>query len=303
MSLDAIRWAKTVPVADPARRLVLMTLADYADAEWSAFVGQQRLADECLVSKRTIQRILAEFEERGLLSRDERRRPDGYRTSDRTFLHPDGQAQATPCHVTPGTGSGDTGDDLRRQPEQPQVTPGVHAEPPVEPEVEPPVEKTSSQSADVERLCDLLADRVAAQQDGRRPPVTDRWRKDMRLLLERGPLHQDTPETVAPVRVEHTIAYVFEHMAEPEGRSGFCWAAQIRSPQALRDHWHQMSDAAARARAARRGPSARAIDRVTRDDVGHPPTLFPAGAEPAAVRVSVDAAARAAARAAIGGAR
>jgi hypothetical protein len=261
MSLDAMRWAKTVPVADATRRLVLLTLADYADAEWSTFVGQQRLADECLVSKRTAQRILAEFEERGLISREERRRPDGYRTSDRTVIHPDAGSQATPCHVTPATGSGDTGDDLRRQPGQSQVTPGVHAEPSVEPEVEPPVE-TSSLSADVDALCSQLADKVAAQRGGAQPPVTERWRKDMRLLLERGPLHQDRPEPCSPEKVETTIAYVFAEMSEPEGRSGFCWADQIRSPGALRDHWLQMAQAAKARRRAKLSPVDRAIART-----------------------------------------
>src|SRR5262245_9528832 len=283
MSVDAITWARKVPVSDPARRPVRASRADYAKDKWSTFVGQERLSDECLVSKRTVHRILAEFEKRGLITREERRRPDGYRSSDRIQLHRDAGSQATPCHVSPEPTSGDSGADLRRQPEQPQVTPGVHAEPSVEPPVEPSVENTSSLGADeVTELCDQLAERVATQQSGRRPVITDRWRKDMRLLLERGPLHQDTPEALTAEKVATTIGYVFDHLSDPQGSSGFCWAAQIRSPAALRDHWHQMANAAQRLRQAQRGASASAIDRAVARGAGRP-SLFDANAHVPAI--------------------
>jgi hypothetical protein len=110
----------------------------------------------------------------------------------------------------------------------------------------------------------------------------------MRLLLERGPLHQDTPEAVSAEKVGATIDYVFAHLAEPQGRGGFCWAAQVRSPAALRDHWHQMADAARRLRAGQRGPTATAIDRAVARI--HPdqtpdlstPSIVPAGSSWAA---------------------
>lgn len=94
------------------------------------------------------------------------------------------------------------------------------------------------------RLCDQLADRVAEHMTAPRPAVTKRWRTDMRLLIERGPLGIDKPEPIPPERVERCIAFVFEHLATPTGRTRFCWANQVRSPHALREHWAQLLRAA-----------------------------------------------------------
>jgi hypothetical protein len=117
--------------------------------------------------------------------------------------------------------------------------------------------------SEVDRLCALLAERVAQQQDSPKPPITERWREDMRLLLKRGPLRQKTPTPMPAERVAATIGYIFDEMAEPEGARGFCWAAQIRSPGALRDHWHQMAAAAQNRLKARRSPTAAILDRMS----------------------------------------
>jgi hypothetical protein len=91
------------------------------------------------------------------------------------------------------------------------------------------------------RLCNLLAERVETFQ-GKRPAIPSRWHKDFRLLLERGPLKRAEPEPLTVEKVEATIAAVFTDLAEPDTK-GFCWAAQIRSPHALRDHWDQLATA------------------------------------------------------------
>lgn len=116
----------------------------------------------------------------------------------------------------------------------------------------------------VDALCDHLAGRIAEFQAGARPPVTPRWRQQMRLLIERGPLHRTTPEPIAPAKIRNTIDFVFDRMADPEGRGGFCWAAQVRSVHALRDHWDQMAVAARAKYKAQRGRSAAAIDAALR---------------------------------------
>lgn len=123
---------------------------------------------------------------------------------------------------------------------------------------------TNDSSREVDALCEHLAERIAGFQDGARPPITARWRDQMRLLVERGPLHRSSPEPVAPIKVRNTIDYIFDHMAEPEGRGSFCWAAQVRSVHALRDHWDQMAVAAKAQLRARRGRSAAAIDAALR---------------------------------------
>lgn len=102
--------------------------------------------------------------------------------------------------------------------------------------------------ADTADLCVLLQKRVELQR-GRRPQVTARWVKDMGLLLRRGPKHVEGV-TLSPGEVREMIGATFELLADP-GRDGFCWADQIRSPAALRDHWEQLEVALRRVRPAK----------------------------------------------------
>lgn len=291
---------QTRTLGSPTRKAVLMFLADVAGEDGSSYYRVETIAAALELGEKTIRRALNEFEEAGLLTRVRHRREDGTLGQYRYLLQWDTIA-ALPWN---GTRSGRRGTDPfgtmpppvtdDRPPvtvtagppvtQSPTTGHGDRAEPPVvTPATEPPENEPSAPVGDdVTRLCDQLAEKVATQQDGRRPPITERWRTDMRLLLERGPLHQDTPEAVSAEKVGTTIDYVFAHLAEPQGRGGFCWAAQVRSPGALRDHWHQMADAARRLRAGQRGPTATAIDRaVARIRSDQPPSLFTQPAMPA----------------------
>jgi hypothetical protein len=67
----------------------------------------------------------------------------------------------------------------------------------------------------------------------------------MRLLVERGPLGLERAMPIEPERIEKAIRVVFGPLAQVDG-NGFCWAAQVRSPGALREHWVQLMDAARR---------------------------------------------------------
>lgn len=124
MSTDAITLVKSRCIGSVTAKSVLFVLADYADAEWSSFVGQKRLAAEAEVGERSVRRLLAELEGRGLIRRERRYREDGYRTSDRTVLVVDAIASlpATVAAKTlPATDDTLTGQGLAAQ------------EPPVEP--------------------------------------------------------------------------------------------------------------------------------------------------------------------------
>lgn len=79
-------WAKRQQVGSPTRKLLLLVLADYADEAWSCFPGQATLAAETELSERSVRRQLAELEADGFITRTERRRDNGYRTSDRIVL-------------------------------------------------------------------------------------------------------------------------------------------------------------------------------------------------------------------------
>lgn len=116
-----------------------------------------------------------------------------------------------------------------------------------EPEEEQEVGDTSPtivvDPAAVDRLCHDLADRMAElHPDGARPKVTDRWRRDMRLLIERGPAGVEDPAPIDPDVVARRLHRVFTELAVPAD-NGFCWAAIIRSPGGLRDKWTQISAA------------------------------------------------------------
>ena len=43
-----------------------------------------------------------------------------------------------------------------------------------------------------------------------------------------------------PEQVRALMDYLFDHLNEANGKDGFCWADQIRSAAALREHWSQI---------------------------------------------------------------
>lgn len=75
-------WALDQNVGNPVGKLLLVMIANYADQDATCFPSQKTLAEECEVTDRTVRDWLAKFEETGLIQRTERRRKDGYRTSD-----------------------------------------------------------------------------------------------------------------------------------------------------------------------------------------------------------------------------
>lgn len=141
----------------------------------------------------------------------------------------------------------------------------------------------------VETLCNMLADAISLHrgsivngepQWGPRPRITKAWHQSMRLLIERGPLHVDKPEPVAPERVLQAIKVVFNDLAEPQGRDNFCWADQIQSATALRDHWMQLREAARRTTRTRQSAGATAVDRAAARLNGGTRTRQPLGLLP-----------------------
>lgn len=77
MSVHVSSWAWKQKLGDPGLKLVLVKLADNADDNGYSWWRQQRLADECEISKPTVQRKLAELKKRGLIEVVERRGDDG----------------------------------------------------------------------------------------------------------------------------------------------------------------------------------------------------------------------------------
>jgi hypothetical protein len=61
-----MNWAWGVDL-QPTKKLILMAIADHADDQGTCFPGQERLADKCCVSRRTVIRAVHDFEEKGIL--------------------------------------------------------------------------------------------------------------------------------------------------------------------------------------------------------------------------------------------
>lgn len=94
MSVQAITCALAIRGITASEKLVLLALANYADEHMRCWPSQKRLADDTCLTERTMRTVLASLEKRGMLSRTERRRPDGTRASDVFTLHFAGEVTA-----------------------------------------------------------------------------------------------------------------------------------------------------------------------------------------------------------------
>jgi hypothetical protein len=82
MSIQAVGWAIGQPVGSSAQKLTLIAIANYADEKGEAWPSQQRLCRDTDLSESSIKRCLMALEQRGIISRTKRKRPDGSHASD-----------------------------------------------------------------------------------------------------------------------------------------------------------------------------------------------------------------------------
>lgn len=87
MSFKALDWARSVKTGSPTLKAVLRAIAEYADAEGVAWPSQERLIADTEFSERAVRNAILSLEKDGALTREERRRPDGSRSSDRLILN------------------------------------------------------------------------------------------------------------------------------------------------------------------------------------------------------------------------
>ena len=159
MGFHAMTWAKQQTVGSSTRKLVLLVIADRVDDDSSeTWVGQESIATEAELSVRTVGRVVAELEGLGLIERQQRRRPDGYRSSDlirlnRHWTSPDSQSHESPSPepVSHDELSGDTDDNLTGHPVQPHPTECRSKNQPVDQSVDqsdtPPLRLVAEQDA------------------------------------------------------------------------------------------------------------------------------------------------------------
>jgi len=106
MSWQASSWALKQRVGDPILKILLLAVANYADPEGRCWPKVETLSFDSEVSKRTIQRKLAELQELGFIEVSARFDAGGKQTSSLIQLRMDeGCQKVTPeiCH-----GEGDT---------------------------------------------------------------------------------------------------------------------------------------------------------------------------------------------------
>lgn len=81
-----IPWAFSAPVASASQRLVLLDLADRANADHKCWPSQLTIAARTHLSERTVRLALKELEAAGLIKREMQFDTEGHRSSDRIKL-------------------------------------------------------------------------------------------------------------------------------------------------------------------------------------------------------------------------
>jgi len=86
MSVFASAWAWERKLPTATQKLILLACADAADDNGVFWLRQKRIATKCGTCAKTVQRTLREFERSGLLTKSERFREDGGRSSNKYTL-------------------------------------------------------------------------------------------------------------------------------------------------------------------------------------------------------------------------
>jgi hypothetical protein len=86
MSVQAITWALDYAAGSVTEKVLLLVLANYANEFGVSWPSQKTLADQTALGERTVRRVLADMERRGVIRRIVRRRGNGSRQSDMILL-------------------------------------------------------------------------------------------------------------------------------------------------------------------------------------------------------------------------
>ena len=96
MSISALNWAFNMRGVSVSQKVVLISLANFADEAGYAFPSIKTIADMSCVSESSVRRALADLVDGGILRIDYRFRADGSQTSSGYFL-----GITTPVNLTP----------------------------------------------------------------------------------------------------------------------------------------------------------------------------------------------------------
>lgn len=208
MSTHVVSWVLKHSDATLGRRLVLLALADHANADGTgAWPSVATLAEEARLSKRATQDALRRLE------------ADGHIVAN-------GKSQyGTVVYDIPLGGVQNLHGGVQI------TTPHVSQSAP-KPSLEPTSlanarEASEIPDADVLRLCNLLADLIA--EDGvKRPTVTERWTTACRLLLDKDLDHPSRTRIENAAGVERVIRWC---------QADQFWRSNVLSMPKLREKW------------------------------------------------------------------
>jgi AcrR family transcriptional regulator len=156
--------------ADGVALLVLLSLADQANDEGECWPKIDQIAERCRVSRRSVFRHLDELRTLGELDWEDRR-AQSLASKYRVTVTP--RANLAPPHVPDWhlpRANGDT-----------SHVPTVALQ---ETSLEPSLNNTSEPRPDVDAICDHLVAKIE-KNTGTKKIITERWRTDARLLLDR----------------------------------------------------------------------------------------------------------------------
>ena len=109
MSVQAITWALDYAAGSVTEKVLLLVLANYANEFGVSWPSQKTLADQTALGERTVRRVLADMEGRGVIRRIVRRRGNGSRQSDMILLAAfEGRKPAPPGMLDDGPDGAET---------------------------------------------------------------------------------------------------------------------------------------------------------------------------------------------------
>ncbi len=105
MSIQAVVWAINSRVGDPVLKVLLMTLANYANTDNQTWHKQDKISFDTEIPVRTLRRKLQELVELGLISMEHRIRDDGGKASSMITILMEQSATVADGGIGQNTGS------------------------------------------------------------------------------------------------------------------------------------------------------------------------------------------------------
>lgn len=239
-------WVLDAEISDRAVRLycALWRHADKADR--TCFPTRAKLADRIRCSESSLDRAMKELAAIGAVIITRRRTPEGDPTSNLYTLQvvPTGEGTPTAAAAPGVTDDEEVASPVTNKPES----------------VNQSQKEPEPVASDVAEIVEHLKRCAVGHGMVKATVKTAPWERPVDLLLRRGSLDAD-PEPIPAQEIHDMIDLVFTR-GSVHSSSGFCWADQVQSGNALRRHWPKLCSWAARQDRPARSSNMSAVDEV-----------------------------------------